>query len=53
MIANMDKIQFEHRDEVDHLLSIMGESMEKGIIADNDEVAERFFKLLEYIWLNW
>lgn len=53
MTSHMDKIQFEDRNELDHLLSIIGEAKEKGIIAEDDEVMNRFHNLVLDMWCNW
>lgn len=50
MKLDMDKIQFEHRWEIDEIIEILKRYQED---QDKNETVEELINLLDVMWMNW
>lgn len=53
MQRSLDKIQFEHRDEVQELMKMVDKYVKQNPSEKNNKTIERFFDLLDVMDMEW
>lgn len=53
MKKDMDKIQFEHRNEMQELMKVIDKYVKQNPKEKDNEILERFFDLLDVMDMEW
>lgn len=53
MKKNMDKIQFEHREEVQEMMRVIGKCMDTCPEEKDNGIVREFYSLLDVMDMEW